>query len=196
MRLISVTALFLLALALLAGCAGGPETMQKTSTGDIPDWYPNAPQDAQFARAANTAVSQDLQIAVDKASTGARAELGRVLETKVNTMQKRFEEETGTAAEAQLIQQFTQATKLVVSTTMNGSRMKDQKTVKDGSMWRAYVLMELPLGAANAALLDEIKKNKELYTRYRAGEAYRELDSEVQKYEEWKQQQQQQQPTR
>ena len=192
MRLVSLTGLFLLSLALLSGCSGGPETMQKTSTGDIPDWYPNAPQDPLFARAANTAVSQDLQIAVDKASTGARAELGRVLETKVNTMQKRFEEETGTAAEAQLIQQFTQATKLVVSTTMNGSRMKDQKTVKDGNMWRAYVMMELPLGAANAALLDEIKKNKDLYTRYRASEAYRDLDSEVQKYEEWKAQQQQQ----
>jgi hypothetical protein len=58
-------------------------------------------------------------------------------------------------------------------------------------MWRAYVMMELPLGAANAALLDEIKKNKELYTRYRASEAFKDLDSEVQKYEEWKQQQQQ-----
>ena len=194
MRLVSVTGLFLLSLVLLAGCGGGPQEVQKTS-GDIPDWYPNAPQDPLFARAANTAVSQDLQIAVDKASTGARAELGRLLETKVNTMQKQFEEETGTATEAQLIQQFTQATKLVVSTTMNGSRMKDQKTVKDGSMWRAYVLMELPLGAANAALLDEIKKNKELYTRYRASEAYKDLDSEVQKYEEWKQQQKQPPPT-
>lgn len=189
MRSFAVTGLLLLALAMLAGCGGSPETMQATSTGDIPDWYPNAPQDQLFARAANTAVSQDLQIAVDKASTGARAELGRLVETKVNALQKRFEEETGTATEATLLQQFTQATKLVVSTTLNGSRMKDQKTVRDGAMWRAYVLMELPLGAANATLLEEIKKNKELYTRFRASEAYRDLDAEVQKYEEWKKQQ-------
>jgi hypothetical protein len=46
--------------------------------------------------------------------------------------------------------------------------------------------MELPMGAANAQLMDEIKKNKELYTRFRASEVYKELDSEVQKYEEWK----------
>jgi len=179
----------LMALVLLAGCGGGPETMQATSTGDIPDWYPNAPQEALYARSANTAVSQDLQIAIDKATTGARAELGRIVETKVNALQKRFEEETGTGQEATLLQQFTQATKLVVSTTMNGSRMKDQRTVRDGTMWRAYVLMELPLGVANAALLDEIKKNKELYTKFRASEAYKDLDSEVQKYEEWKKQQ-------
>jgi hypothetical protein len=175
---------------ILAGCGGSPETMQATSTGDMPPWYPNAPQDPQYLRAANSAVSQDLQVAVDKASTGARAEIGRSLETKVNSLQKRFEEETGVGQEAQLLQQFTQATKLVVSTTMNGSRMKDQKTVRDGNMYRAYVLMELPLGEANALLLDEIKKNKELYTRFRASETFKDLDSEVQKYEEWKQQQQ------
>ncbi|MCC6397913.1 MAG: hypothetical protein IT282_12920 [Bacteroidetes bacterium] len=189
MRLFLATGFMLMALVLLAGCGGGPETMQATSTGDIPDWYPNAPQEALYARSANTAVSQDLQIAIDKATTGARAELGRIVETKVNALQKRFEEETGTGQEATLLQQFTQATKLVVSTTMNGSRMKDQRTVRDGTMWRAYVLMELPLGVANAALLDEIKKNKELYTKFRASEAYKDLDSEVQKYEEWKKQQ-------
>jgi len=189
MRLFLATGFMLMALVLLAGCGGGPETMQATSTGDIPDWYPNAPQEALYARSANTAVSQDLQIAIDKATTGARAELGRIVETKVNALQKRFEEETGAGQEATLLQQFTQATKLVVSTTMNGSRMKDQRTVRDGTMWRAYVLMELPLGVANATLLDEIKKNKELYTKFRASEAYKDLDGEVQKYEEWKKQQ-------
>jgi len=188
MRLIWAFGTTVVLVMLLAGCAGSPETMQATKTGEIPDWYPNAPQEALFARAANTAVSQDLQVAVDKASTGARAELGRLLETKVNALQKRFEEETNAGQEATLLQQFTQATKLVVSTTMNGSRMKDQRTVKDGTNWRAYVLMELPMGAANQTLLDEIKKNKDLYTRFRASEVYKELDSEVQKYEEWKKQ--------
>jgi hypothetical protein len=174
---------------MLAGCGGSPETLQSTKTGDIPDWYPNAPQEALYARAANTAVSQDLQVAVDKATTGARAEIGRIVETKVNALQKRFEEETGTGLDATLLQQFTQATKLVVSTTLNGSRMKDQRTVKDGTNWRAYVLMELPMGAANATLMDELKKNKDLYTRFQATQVYKELDTEVQKYEEWKQQQ-------
>ncbi|HSQ75334.1 MAG TPA: hypothetical protein VLT13_07240 [Bacteroidota bacterium] len=186
MRLILSVGGMIVLLLLIAGCGGSPETLQATKTGDIPDWYPNAPQEALYVRAANTAVSQDLQVAVDKASTGARAELGRILDTKVNALQKRFEEETGTAEDATLLQQFTQATKLVVSTNMNGSKMKDQRTVRDGNNWRAYVLMELPIGAANAQLMDEIKKNKELYTRFRASEVYKELDTEVQKYEEWK----------
>lgn len=186
MRTVLTAALLVLLAAVLVGCGGGPQTMQTTGTGDMPEWYPNPPQDALYLRSANTAVSQDLQVAVDKASTGARAELGRMLETKVNALQKRFEEETGAGQEAQLLQQFTQATKTVVSTTMNGSRMKDRKTLQDGSMWRAYVMMELPIGAANEALLAEIKKSKELYTRFRASEAFKELDAEVQKYEDSK----------
>jgi hypothetical protein len=186
MRTMILAALLVVTAVLLVGCGGGPQTMQTTTTGDIPSWYPNAPQDPLYLRSANSAVSQDLQVAVDKASTGARAELGRMLETKVNTMQKRFEEETGAGQDAQLLQQFTQATKLVVSTTMNGSKMKDQKTVKDGTMWRAYVMMELPIGVANETLLQEIKKNKDLYTKFRASEAYKELDNEVQKYEDAK----------
>jgi len=186
MRTALVSALVLMVSVVLVGCGGGPQTMQSTDTGDMPAWYPNPPQDPLYLRSANTAVSQDLQVAIDKATTGARAELGRMLETKVNSLQKRFEEETGAGQDAQLLQQFTQATKLVVSTTMNGSRMKDRKTLQDGSMWRAFVMMELPIGAANETLMQEIKKNKELYTRVRATDAYKDLDAEVQKYEDSK----------
>lgn len=186
MRTLMIAAMLVVVVAVLAGCGGGPQTMQSTTTDDMPVWYPNPPQDALYLRSANSAASQDLQVAIDKASAGARTELGRMLETKVNALQKKFEEETGTGTDAQLLQQFTQASKLVVSTTMNGSKMKDQKTVKDGAMYRAYVMMELPIGAANETLLQEIKKNKELYTRFRASEAYKELDTEIQKYEESK----------
>jgi len=186
MRALVLAALVMVVAVIIVGCGGSPATMQATSTGDMPAWYPNPPQDPLYLRSANSQASQDLQIAIDKAGAGARTELGRMLETKVNALQKKFEEETGTGQDATLLQQFTQASKIVVSTTMNGSRMKDQKTVKDGNMWRAYVMYELPIGAANESLMAEIKKNKDLYTRFRASEAFKELDSEVQKYEESK----------
>jgi hypothetical protein len=186
MRTTMMVALLVLAAVALVGCGGGPQTLQSTATGDMPAWYPNPPQDPLYLRSANSQASQDMQVAIDKASAGARVELGRMLETKVNGLQKKFEEETGVGQDAQLLMQFTQASKIVVSTTMNGSKMKDQKTLKDGAMWRAYVMMELPIGAANETLLAEIKKNKDLYTRFQAAQAYKDLDTEVQKYEESK----------
>jgi hypothetical protein len=186
MRAFIVAGLVVVVAMMIVGCGGGPQTMQQANTDEPPAWYPNPPQDPLYLRAANSQVSQDMQLAVDKASVGARTELGRMLETKVNGLQKKFEEETGTGTEATLLSQFTQASKIVVSTTMNGSRMKDHKTVKDGNLFRAYVMYELPIGAANEQLLAELKKNKDLYTRFRASEAYKELDQEVQKYEESK----------
>jgi hypothetical protein len=159
---------------LLVGCGGSSEPLQKTDTGDVPDWYLNKPEDPNFLHA------------VDKATQAARTEVGRQVEVKINALQKRFTEETGIGDDAQLLDQFTQASKTVVSTSLSGSKEKQKKIVKDGSNWRAYVLVEYPLGAAQEALREQIKKNEQMYTRFRASQTYKELDDEVQKYEQSK----------
>jgi hypothetical protein len=180
--------LFTAATVMIIGC-GGTKPMQATDTGDIPDWFVNVPNDPNFLYAAKTATSQDLQLAFDKATTDARTEIGRQVELKVEGLQKRFQEETGNNADAQLLDQFTQANKTVVSTSLSGSRISKQKQVKDGSLWRAYVLVEYPVGAANEAFLKQVKKNDQLYTRFRATQTFKELDDEVKKLDDAKKQQ-------
>ncbi|MEK7249984.1 MAG: hypothetical protein AAB209_06110 [Bacteroidota bacterium] len=191
MRIVVATLAALVCAAFVLGCGGGPKTMQSTSEGDMPEWYTSVPTDPNYLLAANTASSQDMQLALDKATTAARAEIGRQVELKVNAMQKKFDEETGMGQDAQLLQQFTSATKIVVSTSLSGSKVRHQKQLKDGTMWRAYVLTEYPIGAANEALLQAIKKNQEIFTRLRASQAFKELDDEVTKYEEAKKTQEQ-----
>ena len=176
--------------AAMIGCSGS-QSMQSTATGDIPVWYSNIPQDPNYLFAANSQTSQDMQLAVDKATEGARADIARQLQTKVEGLQKRFTEETGTGSDAQLLQMFTQAEKTVVDETLTGSTVKNQKIVKDGSMWRAYVLVQYPIGAANTALMQQIKNNNQMYTRFRASQAFKELQNEVDKYNKDKQDQQQ-----
>ena len=171
---------------LLVGCGGGSEPLQKTDTGDVPDWYLNKPEDPNYLHAVNTSTSKDMQTAVDKATQAARTEVGRQVEIKINALQKRFTEETGIGDDAQLLDQFTQASKTVVSTSLSGSKEKQKKLVKDGNNWRAYVLVEYPLGAAQEALREQIKKNEQLYTRFRASQTFKELDDEVNKYEQSK----------
>lgn len=180
-----ISFLFVALSIMLIGC-GGTKPLQATDTGDIPDWFTNVPKDPNFLYAAKTATSQDLQLALDKAATDARAEIARQVEIKVEGLQKRFQEETGTNADAQLLEQFTQANKTVVSTSLSGSQVTKQKQVKDGSLWRAYVLVEYPVGAANQAFLQQIKKNEQLYTRYRATQTFKELDDEVKKLDDAK----------
>ncbi len=173
-------------LTLLFIACGGNKALQKTSEGDIPDWYLNKPEDPNFLFEPATATSQDMQLAVDKAVQGGRAGIGRQVEVKMTGLQKRFQEETGIGEDAQLLDQFTQASKTVVSTSLSGSKEKYKKIVKDGNLWRAYVLVEYPLGAAQQALKEQIKKNEQMYTKFRASQSYKELDEAADKYEQSK----------
>ena len=177
----------------IIGC-GGSKPLQSAETGDIPDWYTNVPQDPNYLFAPNSESSQDMQLAVDKATAAARADIGRQIQVKIEGLQKRFTEETGTGSDAQLLQMFTDAEKTVLSETLNGSKAKNQKIVKDGGLWRAYVLVQYPLGAANEALMQQIKNNNQMYTRFQATQTYKELQDEVDKYDKFKQQQEQAQP--
>lgn len=186
--LISIAFISIIALT-LSGCSSGSQSMGGTSTGDIPDWYTNVPKDPNVFFATNAQVSGDMQLAVDKATNAARTELGRMVESKISGLQKRFTEETGTANNSQLLDMFTQASKNVVSTSLSGSKENKRKIVKDGSNWRAYVLVEYPIGAASEALMQQIKNNEQMYTRFRAAKTFEELDKEVKEYEEAKKKQ-------
>jgi len=70
--------------------------------------------------------------------------------------------------------------------------VKSHQIDKDGTLWRAYVLVEYPIGAANQAFMEQVKKNDQMYTRFRASQTFKELDDEVKKYEDFKKQQTQQ----
>lgn len=180
------TVLFAAALLLLIGGCSSNRGLQSADEGNVPEWYINVPQDPNYLFAANSQVSQDMQMATDKAVSAGRAEIGRQLEVRIQGLQKRFAQETGTGNDAQLLQMFTQAEKTVVSTTLNGSRVKYRKIGKDGNLWRAYVLVEYPIGAANEALMKQIMNDNQVYTRLRATQTFKELDEAVKNYEAMK----------
>jgi hypothetical protein len=169
---------------LLAAC--GSSKLTETDTGDIPSWYMNPPSDVNYLYSAVTATSKDMQLAVDKATTDARADIGRQVELKSQSLQKNFAEEVGAGEETTLLQQFTAATKNVVNVSLTGSKVIKKELVEDSGNYRAYVLVQYPVGSASQELMEALKKNEELYTRFRSSQAHDELDKEVKKYEEWK----------
>lgn len=185
--------LFALTLAVLMGimlfsCGGGKSTV-KGSNIEAPEWYLNPPQDPNFIMAVATATSPDMQLAIDKAKNLARADIAQQLEVKIKGLEKNFREQVGGGEDAQLLEQFTSVNKTVVSNVLRGVRVKQQDIKKEGNVFRAYVLMEMPFGAAAEELLNQMKKQKEMYTRFRATQAFQELEKEVDKYEEFKEKQ-------
>src|SRR6267378_4166914 len=148
-----ITVLYVFIALLVSGCGGSKSSMQSLSSGDVPNWYTKPPSDPNFLYAAKSAVSTDVQLAIDKAANEARADVARQLEDKVNSLEKRFKEEVGTGENAQYLDMFTTANKQITSSVLIGSKLKEQKFFQDGDAWRSYVLIELPLGAAREAML-------------------------------------------
>ncbi|MFQ5640453.1 MAG: LPP20 family lipoprotein [bacterium] len=185
----TISLVLLLAFAIcFIGC-GGSKPLVETKASPIPEWFSNTPQDPNFLYAAQTATSRDLGLAIDKAVTRARAEIARQFEVKVQGLTKSFQEEVGSSEDSEINETFSQTIRTVVSSQLMGSRASKTTHVKDGNNYRAYVLVEYPIGAANQAFMNALKANQNMYTRFRASEAFKEMDDEVKKYEEWKKEQ-------
>jgi hypothetical protein len=181
-----------MALALLvAGCAGSKKMDSPKNVKPVkaPEWFMHPPEDNNQLLGVATATSQDLQTAIDKAKQDGRVEIARQMDVRIAGLSKRFVEETGLNEDAELLGMFTQVSKSVVSDSLTGSRVTKQQLGKEGKIYRAYIMVEMPIGEANAKFVEKIRAQERLYTRFRASEAFEELDQEVQKYEEWKKQQ-------
>jgi len=163
------------------GCGGGEKTVKESN---IPDWFLNPPQDPDYLFGVNSATSSQMQLALDKAKAGARADVAQQMESKVQVLVKSFQEEVGSGEDAELNSFYNQTMKNIASQTLQGSRVREQKIVPEsGGMFRAYVLMEVPLVPFNQEVVKKVK-NMQLYDRFRASQAFEDLEKDIEKYEQ------------
>lgn len=199
-----ITMIILSFAVLMIGCGGGkkapivtttPGTPEKTPVGElvqVPEWFSNLPSDPNYIYATATGTStRDLQMAIDRAKVDAERELASQISTKVMGMLKSFREEVGMDEDAEYLTSATSVSKSVTSELLRGRRPAKQPVYKEAIGYRAYVLMELPIGQLNSALMQKIKDNKNMYTRFRESQAFQELEGEVEKYERFKKEQEQ-----
>jgi len=186
MKKTCILSIFLLGSMILLTCCATTSKIPRTTEIKVPKWYSSVPTDSNYLFAPATARSQDLQHAVNTAKEEARIGIAREMRVKVQGLFKRFREETGLGEEAEFLAMETDVSKSVVSETLIGCKTRNQEILREGTLYRVYVLMELPIGEANLAMLAKIKENERMYTRYRASEAFKELEEEVEKYEKIK----------
>ena len=178
-----------LALVLLAVACGGPKTFDlapasaRKTIEEAPSWMLEVPTDADHLTASATATSRDFQVAIDKARGLAQVDVAQQLGARLRNLTRQFQEETGMASDSELLTQFSSATKAIANETLVGAHVVERRVVPEGHVYRAYVLMRLPIGRANELLTQKLRSSEALYTRFRATEAYAELDAELQRYE-------------
>ena len=188
---ILLVALLLSSIVLCMGC--GKKKVEPVVIEPVnplaPDWYLNLPMDPNYFYAVAESKSRTLQFAADKAKNLARVELGNQFQVKISALFKQFREEVGSPEDAEYLEQATAVSKAVVSESLNGAKLLKQEVRKDGDLNQVFVLMELAIGEANAALMSKVKANNHLYTRFRASKGFEELEKEVAEYEDWKKEQ-------
>jgi hypothetical protein len=175
-RSLPASLLCLLLVAVIAGCGSS-----------IPGWFTSPPADEDALYGVGTGESQDLQMATTRAQEAARVQISRNAESKVSALFKQFSEQVGGIEDGEFLQMATDVSKTITSMVTTATSVVEQKVENLDGGFRAYALMKMPIGEANAAIVNRIKAQQNLYTRFRASQAYQELEADTEEYETWKQ---------
>lgn len=153
----------------------------KASVDDLPSWYASPPNDETSIYAPGTGASSDLQFAEDKAVLGAKRALADRINSKLSSKMKEFVSESGAGENAQVMAESERVTSnLITEVNLSGYTVTQKKYVPVGTQYRAYVLLQYPLGTANRILVDQVKKNNLLEGKLRASKAFQDLETEIQ----------------
>lgn len=186
MRKVGLVVLSVLVVCSLVGCKSAKVQSQKGPF-EIMQEKANAITDAGGLAAVGIGSSRTVSLALDKAKTRGRTEVAMILESKVDALKKDFTEEIGEGEAAEYNALFSAASKTVAHQILRGSVPKDLKYDTQGSLTTAWALMVVDPKVVADAFADQKNTQRALYTRFRASQAFNELDEEVKKYEDFKQ---------
>ena len=139
------------------------EAEEKEIAEAIPEWYLMPPQGTDVLMyVRGTAVSDQLQLALDFATNAALKNLGKKVETRVASKAKMTVRQAGIGED--------QASKteinLISSTVMEEVTLSGYKTVEtklvslDSGSYRAFILIEYPVAKAYKSYIEKIENNQ------------------------------------
>lgn len=148
---------------------------------EMPGWYTNIPSEDDAVYAVGTAVTPDLQLAVDIAVLSAKTTLADRVDSRIRSQLKLFKTKLGSNDfDATVQNNFEQVTRnLIADADVAGYTIKENKIVQNGTQYRAYVLLEYKNAVANAVIKTRIQQNEFLLEKLRETRAFKELDENV-----------------
>ena len=174
------------ALSLVAGCRTVPKTSSDGSVfGALQEKAAKITATGGLA-AVGIGESRTIALAIDKAKVRARTEMAHIISTKVDSLRKQFAEEIGEGKGSEVNALFSSADKHLASQELAGTAPTDIRYSTKEGITTAYALVEQNPKILASAMENAGQKNKNMYTRFRASQAFKELDEEVKKYEEFK----------
>ena len=186
-----LTVAALAVVAVTAGCGkdvSTPDEQIPSEFAGAPDWvlsgcnaYWGDDGGARICGVGNAKFTGNMSITRTKATSRARAEISRTLETKVKNMVKDFQEQVTDGESEMTAEQFSSTTVSLSKATLNGTQQTDQWISPSNEL---YVLVALDVTAFENSVreMDEMSDKLRTFIESRAKKSFAELDEEMEDY--------------
>ena len=164
------------------------EAKEKETAESIPEWYLNPPQGSDVLMyVRGSAVSDQLQLALDFATNAALKNLGKKVETRVASKAKQTIRQAGIGEDQVSKTEINLISSTVVDEiTVSGYETVETKLVSlDNGNYRAFILLKYPVAKAYKSYIEKIEKSPELQVRLteiKNTDVYKELKKAVAQY--------------
>ena len=164
------------------------EAEEKEIAESIPEWYLMPPQGSDVLMyVRGSAVSDQLQLALDFATNAALKNLGKKVETRVASKAKMTVRQAGMGEDQASKTEINLISSTVMEeVTLSGYKMVETKLVSlDSGSYRAFILLEYPVAKAYKSYIEKMEKSPRLKGRLRkikGTDVYKELEKAVAQY--------------
>ena len=141
------------------------EQEEKDIQQSIPSWFIKVPKgNEKIMYVRGTAVVDTLQGSIDSATNAALRELGKKLETRLNSKIKETVRQAGIGEDQVTKSEMNRVSSLVVKeVTISGYEIADTKLVQlDNGSYRSFILLEYPIAQVYKAFINRVEENENL----------------------------------
>lgn len=143
-----------------------------------PKWMSQLPESKDAVYANGTGVSRDFSMADEKAKLVAFSKVCMAAGGEVDKQSKMFMSDT----EDTSVERSEMAIRAMCrGVDISGSEIVEVKRISEGSRYRSYVLVALPMGEANQLAIRNDRKKAAAASKARADKAFNELDANNQR---------------
>lgn len=141
---------------------------------EAPKWMKDLPKSSSAVYAAGTSVSGSMSFSKTKAVTIAYSEICMAAGGKVDQQTKIFQSDSDSSSTER---SETAIRSFCNGVDISGAEIVETKQVAEGSRFRTYVLVALPIGEANAIQQLNDKRKNEKIAVGRSQQAFNEMDA-------------------
>ena len=136
---------------------------------------------ARLCGVGDAKIGRSMSVARTKATSRARAEISRTLETKVKSMLKDYQEQVTDGETDMTAEQFSSTTVSLSKATLNGTSVQNTWVSPTGQL---YMLVALDLESFENSVrgMDEMSDRLRTFIEARAKKSFTELDEEMEDY--------------